>query len=267
MCDEYLSERAVGEVYASHLRRVGGKICCLTTNSVNTYLRSRLDFVSRTTVANERRLILTLWRWAYETGSTELAPRGVMSIATRTRPVQAWTIANLQKTVKASIQKKGVTLRNGADLGRFLECWIRLGYETGARWGDLWKMHRQDFHGSMIRFCANKTGSHIHRVLSDECIAAVDRMLDDSPDGTVLGWVAQKRHAMKLMKEHLRGCGLDGTSKWLRRSGATHVEQQQPGQAKVFLGHRTAGLAERNYIDWAQLGGNGISVPRLGGGG
>lgn len=259
-------ERVVAPLYRDNLRRVAAACGKMKKESVNDYLRQRLNSVSRTTVSNERRMLLTLWRWAYEAGLRNEPPRGILSVRARPKPVRAWTVTELTKCVKATSQKKSKTLRNGASLGDFLECWLLLGYETGARWGDLWAMREDNFHGNTLRFIANKTGSQIHRVLSDECVDAVNRMLDISPDGTVLGWVAKKRYAMRLMKEHLNECGLDGSSKWLRRSGATHVEQQQPGQAKMFLGHRTAGLAERHYIDWAQMGGDSVTVPRLGGG-
>ena len=78
-------------------------------------------------------------------------------------------------------------------------------------------------------------------------------MLALSPDGRIIGWVCQRRQAMRLMREHLDRCGLDGTSKWLRRSGATHIEMAEPGKATMHLGHRTPTLAAQSYIDWAQV--------------
>jgi integrase len=260
ICDSYLSERVVAAGYAENLRKVSARCGRLSKDRVNAYLRSRMNSVSMTTVANERRMILTLWRWAYDTGKCDSLPRGVVAIRPRIQPVKAWTVSDITNAVNTALKKKDRVMRNGASIGNFLACWLLLGYETGARWGDLWAIKEADFYGSMLRFTASKNGSHIHRVLSDDCMKLVNTMLRISPDGTVLGWVAKKRYAMRIMKEHLRECGLDGTSKWLRRSGATHVEQQQSGQAKVFLGHRTAGLAERHYIDWAQLGGNSLRV-------
>jgi integrase len=263
ICDSYLIERVVAPEYSLNLSKVAARCGRLSQDRVNAYLRSRMDSVSMTTVANERRMILTLWRWAYDTGKYDSPPRGVMTIRPRTQPVKAWTVADISHAVNTAFKKKDRVMRNGASIGDFLACWLLLGYETGARWGDLWAIKEGDFYGSMLRFTASKNGSHIHRILSDDCMKLVNIMLSISPNGTVLGWVAKKRYAMRLMKEHLKECGLDGTSKWLRRSGATHVESEQPGQAKMFLGHRTAGLAERHYIDWAQLGGNSITVPKI----
>jgi hypothetical protein len=47
----------------------------------------------------------------------------------------------------------------------------------------------------------------------------------------------------------VRGAGLQGSTKWLRRSGATWCEVHQPGSAMAFLGHRTPGLAYKHYVD------------------
>jgi hypothetical protein len=88
-------------------------------------------------------------------------------------------------------------------------------------------------------------------------------MLENSPDGSVLGWVCGKRWAMRLMKKLLADCNLEGSSKWLRRSSATHVEMKQRGSAKLFLGHRTQGMADKHYIDWGQVGAAHPQPPEL----
>lgn len=263
VCAAYLSERIVNSLYASNMMRAARKCGTISKDRLNAYLRERASVVSMTSVANERRMLLTAWRWAFDNGHVSEAPRGIMTIRQVRQPVRAWTVAELGRVVNATSEKSDRHMASGVTQADFLRCWILLGYETGARWGDLWSMRAGDFHGNMLRFTANKTGSPIYRVLSDDCIEAVHVMLDASPDTTVLGFAAKKRNAMRIMRRHLKDCGLDGSSKWLRRSGATHVEKTQSGQAKVFLGHRTAGLAERHYIDWAQLGGDAIVVPRI----
>jgi hypothetical protein len=68
---------------------------------------------------------------------------------------------------------------------------------------------------------------------------------------------------MSVMKAHLKRCGLSGTSKWLRRSGATHIEMVAPGKASLHLGHRTATLAAQAYIDWGQVRKTTPVTPRL----
>jgi hypothetical protein len=65
------------------------------------------------------------------------------------------------------------------------------------------------------------------------------------------------------MQAYLSSLRLGGSSKWLRRSGATHIEMEHPGKGRLHLGHKTHGLAERCYIDWSQVRRDIPSVPTL----
>ena len=263
LAEEYLGARSVCAKHAKSVRALAYRCQHLSTDFVNQYLKTRLESRSSVTVANERRAILTVWRWAWETGRVDEPPRGVMRVQQRPKPIRAWTIGELSRIASAAEDAPTVRMRCGCTRNEFLRCWILLGYETGARWGDLWKMHERDLSGNVIRWQTNKTGACQHRPLTDTCMEAVNRMLAKSPDGRILGWVCNKRYAMALMKRHLESCGLDGSSKWLRRSGATHVEQFNPGKAKVFLGHRSPGMADRHYIDHSQLRRDDVVVPGL----
>ena len=98
-----------------------------------------------------------------------------------------------------------------------------------------------------------KTGDSLTRVLTPACLDLVDAMLKASPDGRILGWACGKREAMRLMRAHLDAVGIGGTSKFLRRSGATHCEMQAPGSGRLHLGHRSPALFEQAYADWGQL--------------
>jgi integrase len=208
-------------------------------------------------------MLLILLRWAYDERLIPEYPRGIAKIKAERPPTRAWTVEQCCTAVKASRAWRGKRFRSGADKGEFLECWLRLGYSTGARYGDLMRLHRKHFDGDRLYFSQSKTKHPINKVLPPETRAAVNAMLARSPDGRVLGWACQKRWAMRLMKKLLAQCKLDGSSKWLRRSAATHVEQKRKGAARVFLGHKTDGLAERNYIDWGQIRSRCPQPPRL----
>ncbi len=259
VCTAYLAERILAADYAKTLTRVAENCQELSAAGINTYLRLRLTQVKPITVRNDRAMLLILWRWAYERGLVADHPRGVAKIKVSREPTQAWTLEQCCTSVKASVMHTGKKMRSGADRGELLRCWTLLGYETGARYADIWKFRGSHINGNTIRYSQNKTGSPIHQQLTPQCIEAIDRMLEDSPDGRILGWTCGKRWAMRMMKKHLKDCGLRGSSKWLRRSSATHIEMAQPGTAKIFLGHQSPGMAERHYIDWAQVGKN---IPR-----
>jgi len=150
-------------------------------------------------------------------------------------------------------------------VGLFLRCWMLLGYETGARHGDLWEMRQEDFDldAGTVRWSQHKTGEPHVKIMSRPCLLAVQEMLERSPDGRVLGWVMSKKSGHRRMRKYLRDMKYAGSSKWLRRSGATHIEMEHPGKGRLHLGHKTPGLAERCYIDWSQVRRDIPCVPSL----
>ncbi|NBV87928.1 MAG: hypothetical protein EBR88_00160 [Betaproteobacteria bacterium] len=250
--ESYLASRTLDHDYAANLARVARKCQELNSQAVNLYLRKRLTEVSPKTVANERNMILILWRHAYDSALIDVYPRQIVKIKVPAKPVRAWTVQQCSAAVKHARQRRGQKTRTGADVGCLLECWLRLGYATGARWSDLWSMGRAHLDGSVLRYTQAKTGNAVVAVLPDQCLKLCDEMLAASPDGRILGWVFHKRRAMRMMKQHLAACGLSGTSKWLRRSAATHIEQRSPGKARLFLGHKTPTMV-RHYLDMGQL--------------
>lgn len=257
----YVESRILDREYEKTLLRTAEN--CQRFTSVNHFLRHRLETRSSVTVANDRAMLLILLRWAYDERMIAEYPRGIAKIKAERQPTRAWTVEQCCTAVKCSKKWRGKRLRSGADKGEFLECWLRLGYSTGARYSDLMKLHRKHFDGNRLYFAQNKTRNPINKVLPPETMDAVNAMLARSPDGTVLGWACKKRWAMRLMKKLLAECNLDGSSKWLRRSAATHVEKKRKGAAKVFLGHKTSGLAEKSYIDWGQIERHCPQPPRL----
>lgn len=263
IAERYLAERSVSRHYAGCVRRIAKRCPTVTVEKLNRYLMLRLNDVAGTTVKFERTILLSLWRWAYDRGLMDVAPRGVARLKARRKPTKAWSIDQIRAAIAATRELDGRRLKSGASLGLLLRAWSLLGYECGARWGDLWMLTRDHLDGDAISWVQGKTGDPVVRVLTPACLAAVREMLAASPDGRILGWACGRRQAMRLMREHLDRCGIGGTSKWLRRSGATHIEIHEPGKARHHLGHRTAGLAERNYIDWSQVRANAPRTPEL----
>ena len=263
ICEKYLSNRLCSAEYARQLTKLAERLGGLTADGVNAYLRSRKDSVAPVTLANERRQALTLWRWAWEEGLVDSPPRGVMRVRAPLQPVQAWTIAHCQELVKGAAAFSGKRLRNGADLGDFLRCWVLLGYETGARYGDIFSWTGDNIRGCAISWVTGKTGQICTRILSDQAVEAARSMLPKSPDGRILGWVASRRYSFRLMRRLLASSVKTGSGRWLRRSAATHIEMTDPGKAQWFLAHRSPGLAARHYLDQAQLAGATARPPSL----
>jgi integrase len=251
--ERYLAERQVSSVYAKRVRFIARGCGEFEVGACNRYLKKRLGEVSSVTVAPERVTIVSLWRHAFELGLVDNLPRGLLRVRVARPPVRAWTIGQCCTAVKHTFLLDGKILRCGAPLGVFLRCWMLLGYEVGARQADLWGLRGDDICDGTVAWTQRKTGAPHFRKLSGPCWLACQEMLKLSPDGRILGWVMTMGAGRKRMKALLRGLGMAGSGKWLRRSGATHIEMREPGKARVHLGHKTDGMAERFYIDWAQV--------------
>ena len=263
LAEAYLAERIVSAHYAANMRRVAGRCPTITVEAVNRYLRRRSDERASGTVKFERAILLILWKWGYESGRLKAMPRGILRVKARRAPTRAWTLEQLREVLAATKPLDGRPMRSGARLGVFLRAWALLGYESGGRFSDLMRFTSANVDGDAISWTQAKTGDPIVRTLSAACLAAVRAMLEQSPDGRILGWACDRRQAMRLMRQHLDRWGVGGSSKWLRRSGATHIEINEPGKARHHLGHRTPGLAESNYIDWTQVRRNAPKTPEL----
>lgn len=259
----YLAERIVSKHYAENVTRISTRCGEVTVERVNAYLRGIAAEKASTTVRAERTILLTLYRWGYETGMVAEAPRGVMTIKARKRPTKAWTVEQLQQLVKATHEHDGKRLRSGADLGLFLRCWVLVAYESGARFGDCMAFSREHLDGDTLAWTQSKTGDPLTRELTPGCLTAIDAMLEVSPDGRILGWACKRRRAHRLMRDLLDKQGLGGSSMWLRRSGATHCEMEKPGAGRLHLGHRSPALFEQAYCDWSQLRKNTPRPPAL----
>jgi integrase len=138
-------------------------------------------------------------------------------------------------------------------LGLFLRCWILVCYETGSRFGDCMAFTSEHLQDDALAWTQSKTGDPLTRPLTPACLDAIDKMLAASPDGRILGWVCGRRMAMRHMRTLIDSVGIGGSSKFLRRSGATHVEMEQAGAGRLHLGHRSPQLFEQAYCDWSQL--------------
>lgn len=260
---EYLAQRRVSRHYSANVTRIATLAGEISSDSVNAFLKGRLEHVSTITAKADRVMLLSLWRSAYERGEIDLPPRGIMKIKARRPPTRAWTVEEMRLAIAKTDEVRGRLLRSGADLGAFLKCWLLVGYESGARRGDIFSFTRQHMDGDVLRWTMAKTGDPMTKHLSPACLRACEEMLAKSPDGSILTWAVGERQAAALLKEHLGRCGMTGTSKFLRRSGATHIEIDSPGFATRHLGHRTAALASQAYLDWGQIRKSSPQTPVL----
>ncbi len=210
---------------------------------------------SPTTRGNYRRMALRLW--SHSLGSQQAYPsRGLNRVKQRLAPPVAWGPDELSHLISVASMKRGTLCdrvrRHGPECqqGLFWSAWILVGYETGLRFGDLHALNKSQLRGNRLFVVVNKTGVPLGKVLSGAALGYVTELLNLSPDGTIFKWALSRRNIFLKFSALCLEAGLGGSSKFLRRSGATAVEIAQPGSASGFLGHLSgSGLAKKHYLD------------------
>jgi integrase len=253
---DYCAEREVTHDYRQAMNRVARSMegagitpLTLTDSSANCWLASLKQ--GPTTRSNYRRMALTLWRYAIDRRLCDHYPQRVVKVKQRPKPVVAWSQTEMTRLIAAS-RAYTHTLKTGVPASLYFEGWIRGGYETGLRFSDLLKLRcdcLRDGRDGRLHVVMNKTGLSIGKVISPRLIEILTEL---SVRGNGRTFFQCHLHGRWLRVHFSRICtqaGVTGTPKFLRRTGATWVEANQPGMAGRFLGHLSHGLAEKHYID------------------
>jgi integrase len=261
LLDRYMMAVEVRQRYAESLRRTVrklegsglGLVCQLEPDAVNRFLASLA--LSDTTRHNIRRELLTLWRFAYDEGLTEVYPARIRKIRQSHLPPETWAMPTLAGMLAAA-QQDETPISSRVSLRRcdVLPAWIGLAYESGLRFGDVHGMHKRNIRNGCVAIVAAKTGKPLVRAITPATQARAERLAGISPDGTLFKWALPRRRAFQMWRDFLDGHGFGGSSKWLRRACATQKHLAERGSATDFLQHSDPKLAYRHYIDISQAG-------------
>lgn len=264
----YCDERTVTPGYREALHRVARSMkaagitpLTLTDATCNRWLASLGQ--SPTTRSNYRRMAVTLWKHAADLGLTEHYPKRVVRVKPRVRPPVAWTMGEMSALIHATRTMRGKFKRSRCPMELFFRAWVRVGYETGLRFSDLLSLQCRQLQGDRLYITQNKTGVPVPKRMSAECVQDLNKLASIGDGKAFFAWAICK----KQLREHFgvlcRNAGVEGTPKWLRRTGATHCEIQQPGSAGRFLGQLSPGLAYRFYVDRTQVAQEVVSPPAI----
>lgn len=259
----YVASRILEDRYEKQLVRLASRIKSFGSSSINSYLKARSKEVASVTLANERRVLLTLWQAAYEDGFTDTAPRGVLKVKAVQPPVECWDIKECSEIVNYAEKKYDGEFRHGLSYGKFLACWSLLAYETAARYGDIFTWTEDCVKHGQVTWTVSKTGVPLSRPISNRAELLVEHLCERSPDKRILGWACHRRTAFKMMKKLLQKCGVDGSSKWFRRTAGTVAEMKQQGAGRLMLGHKSVGVFERHYFDTSKASEKLPKLPAL----
>lgn len=176
MLKQLVAERAIRPITIAQYQRSVTKLAeylgrapteqDLVYDTINGYLLwlEKTKCLSAVSVRNHRIGIVCLWNYAV--CPMELVPpfvsRRIRCPRIARKPVVAWTIHDVSKLLEAACQIPG-TLKNGLPASMLLECWIRLGAETGLRPSDLRQLTWQqiDLSSRTLALCQSKTDQAI----------------------------------------------------------------------------------------------------------
>ena len=220
------------------------------TDVLNRWIAAQLDAgYSRRYVKNQRGAILTLLRFAQKLGAIKHLPELVRPVKAPTCNPEAFTLAEVAAAMAFCRDVQG-EFRCGLKRGPTLFALVSVAYFSGLRGCDLLGITKEMSATELWAIRQQKTGDFYYFAPPLEVRKAV----------AAISLLPRKR-LFPLTKKALwywwerieEAVGRQSSLKWLRRSGATHVEIAHPGSAQAYLGHRTPGLAWRHYIDRTQV--------------
>lgn len=217
----------------------------LTAERVDQYLTDALHRLSPQTVANHRRMLSTLRREAIRIGLlVDDCTGGFRRVkCPRELPV-AWDHGQILHLIATAENMSCGTSRCKWKV--LLPAYIRVAYSSGLRLGDMLEIRHDAIRGSRLGILMAKTKRPHVCVLDDAALGAIATLPVWGP--RIFGDLVGRCVFLRAFKRLVKRAKLSGTSKFLRRSSATYavIDGQDP---TGHLGHATAGLAMRHYVD------------------
>jgi len=218
-------------------------------NTVNRFLEwytTTKPNTARETLRGKRVSLCSLWRFAWELELLERLPRRVKKLRREQRMVEAWTLQEVDKLLTGIAKLRDKVKGKGVRRCDLFGAIALLGLNTGLRLGDLLASKWSDLQGDVLILIQSKTSNAVAHRLWPETIEALGKIKDHT--GRLVGRIGKK--CLQDQFHHLlRALGLPGSLKYMRRTAATLAELDKIGGATQLLGHRTANLAQRHYID------------------
>jgi integrase len=241
-------------------KRLPWDVSDLTPDLIDQYLTEALKHLAPSTVANHRRMLWTLLRFAAAerlvAASIVRPPRRVK----RPPPApRAWSHAEILHLLRACEKLTGGMKCPHAVLMR---AWVLTAYSTGLRLCDLLEIKWDQLRGQRILVRQHKTGQPHVVYVDDNAMRALTTLPKRGP--RIFGDLICRDKLLAQMRRLVRIADLPGSTKFLRRSGATYSEVIGHC-ASAHLGHKTPTM-KAHYVDrllLAEERGDGPSVPPL----
>jgi integrase len=225
------------------VRRLPWKAAELSPDRIDAYLTDALRHLAPSTVCNHRKMLRCLLHFAAETRLVDGSILRPLRKVKRNPPnPRAWSHTEIRCLLDVAAKLVGGRKCPRSLLAR---AWILVGYSTGLRLDDLLSIRHDQIRGQRLCPSQRKVG-HPHVCwLDDLAMAAIRELPVLGP--RIFGDLICRDKAMAMMRQIVRTAGLPGSTKFLRRSGATYCEIAGK-DASGHLGHRTPNM-KAYYVD------------------
>ncbi len=246
---DYAMKVGASPGYSEQLRvlckRLPWSVSDLTVANIDAYLTRALHSLAPQTVQNHRRMLNTLRKQALRDRLLVDDCTGRLRRVKCDHPLpRAWSHEEI-RTLLAVAAKMPRGTRH-CPWRILLPAWILVAYSSGLRLGDMLAIRHDAIRGKKLALVMGKT-RRPHVVMLDDAALQAIRALPVKGHrifGDLVGRCVVIRAFRRLVKQ----AGLHGSGKYLRRSSATYAVIA--GQdATGHLGHATAGLAQKHYVD------------------
>ena len=240
--------------------RLPWRVHDLSPSAISEYLSGALKKLSPTTVANHRRMLLTLLRAAQRDGLAGHSTDEVRRVKHFFPPVRAWTLDELSNLVRHAKVMPGTTKKFPCPYSTLMPAWVLVGYSSGLRRGDLLRIRWDELRGDRLQILMSKTNSVHVSILDQQALESLGRL--PRYDRIIFGTIISVDQIKKVMRRLIQRAGLEGSGKYLRRSSATYAELSGIS-ASFQLWHKTPGMAWRHYVDQVILAERRKPVPSI----
>lgn len=248
------------ELAASYVNSVGGSagyleqmtVCVkrldwrpedLHPDLIDRYLTESLRHLSPQTVANHRRMLGTLLRFAVSEGIVEGSILRPLRRVKRPPPApRAWSHDEIRHLLACAATLKGGRKCPHATL---LRAWILTAYSTGLRLCDLLEIRHDALRGNRLLVRQQKTGQPQVVYVDDNAMEAIRALPVCGPK--IFGSLICRDKLLAQMRRLVKHSQTPGSTKFLRRSGATYAEIHGK-DTSGHLGHRSPGM-KAYYVD------------------
>lgn len=225
------------------VRRLPWTVADLRPERIDAYLTEALAHLSPSTVANHRRMLGTLMRFAASEGLVDRSiPRPLRRVKRPPPAPRAWSHAEIIQLLETCKQLPGGRKCRHATL---LRAWILVAYSTGLRLCDLLAIRWDQMRGQRILVRQHKTGQPHCVYVDDNAMEALKFLPKNGP--RIFGDLICRDKLLAQMRLLVKLSGIPGSTKFLRRSGATYCEISGK-DARTHLGHKTAAM-KVHYLD------------------